>query len=963
MTGPAAGPGSSCVFMRTSALFLACLALLPATSHAQSVRLQGRVLDAVTKAPVPGVYLRFRGVADTTDVHAGATADDGAFTIPGLAPARYRLTAERLGYATLTRAFTIDRANPNAGDLLMTPEAVPQPGITVKASPPTAIQKADTTEFAADAVKTAKDANAEDLVAKLPGVTVDNSGTVKSNGEQVKQVLVDGKPYFGGDPTIALRNLPAEVVDKIQVYDQMSDQSQFTGFDDGQSVRTMNVTLRGRRRMQFGKLSAGRGDRGRYQAAGNETIVRGAQRWSLLGLANNVNQQNFSAQDLVGALSSGGGQRGGGFGGAGEGRRFGSGGGGGRDRGPGGAGGGAFGGNAAGPGSFFVGQQDGVTSTVSTGSNFNGAVTKTLQGNGSYFFNHTDNDNTQMLARTFAPPLDSIARYGQASVTNTRNDNHRVDARMEWTPDSSNSVVVQPRLYFQRNRSASDQAGSNVRDDGSTLNLADNAGSTTTSGNNLSGHVIARHKFAARGRTLSLDLGGGGTLRDNAGSQRSTLLYPLFPAAGDTVDERTGVNTTTRSMSARAVLTEPLGAHSLLQLFYAPSGTFSRSRSNAFLLDAVSGNYVLPDSALTNTFENTSIAQNGGAGILMRRGGLNLMANVAYQRSTLRSEQTYPAGGTISRTFRDVLPSLMLNWNGPDRSNLRVSLQSSTRPPAISQLQNVTDNSNPLILTSGNPDLKQSTSQSLVTRYSHTDPAKSRTLFAMLSLQRTGRYIANQTVTATRDTVVAGGLVLLRGTQLVSPVNLEGAWNANSFVTVGRPVARLKSVLNLIGGVSYARTPGLIGRTETVSNTWAINPGVTLASNISPNLDFTLNYNGTINLARNTATNAADGDYYTHSAGLRLNVTLPNGIVLRDEVNHALTDGVSGGYDQDVVLWNSSIAKKLFKDDRGELRLSGADVLGQNRSTRRTVTETYIQDVRNRTLGQYVMLTFTYTMR
>ena len=244
--------------MRKLALLFVLLPLSPVLAGAQTVDLRGRVLDAATKTPVPGVYLRLRGASDTTDVHAGATGDNGAFTISGLAPTAYRLTAERIGYATLTRTLLVERTNPNAGDLLMVPEAVPQPGITVNASPPTAIQKADTTEFAADAVKTAKDATAEDLVAKLPGVTVDNSGTVKSNGEQVKQVLVDGKPFFGGDPTLALRNLPAEVIDKIQVYDQLSDQSQFTGFDDGQSVRTMNVTLRGRRRMQFGKVSGGR---------------------------------------------------------------------------------------------------------------------------------------------------------------------------------------------------------------------------------------------------------------------------------------------------------------------------------------------------------------------------------------------------------------------------------------------------------------------------------------------------------------------------------------------------------------------------------------------------------------------------------------------------------------------------------------------------------------------------------
>jgi hypothetical protein len=942
----------------------------PVPARSQTV-LRGRILDRDTKAGVPGVYLRVVALADTTARHGGTTRDDGTFEIRGLAIGAYRLRGERIGYAPLDRAVTVDQPEVDAGAMLLTSVAIPNSGIDVRESPPTAIQKADTTEFSAPAFKTHPDANAEELVQKMPGITVDNSG-VKSNGEAVRQVLVDGKPYFGGDPTLALRNLPADVIDKIQVYDKMSDQSEFTGFDDGQSVRTMNVSLRAdRRRAQFGRLNAGVGDRGRYMASGNESVIRGARRLSLLGTANNVNQQNFSAQDLLGALDAGGGRGGGG---AGEGRRFGGGGGGGGRRGPGGGFGGggdggfgggasggfggAFGGGAAGPGSFLVGPQDGVTTTDAIGTNFNGPLVKNLDANASYFFNHTDNDNTQLLSRTYAPPLDSVAAYAQSSRSHARNDNHRADARFEWNPDSSNSIVLQPRLYFQSNHSESVTHTMESRADGSSLQSADATSGTAPHGNNLSGHVIARHKFATRGRTLSLDLGGGGTLRDGDSRLVSDVIAG---AAGDTIDQASSVHTTTTSLSARAVYTEPLFSHALLQLFYAPSGTLSRSASDGFDRDPLTGALTLPDSALTNTFESRSVAHNGGAGVLMKRGKLNLMANVAFQASSLRSKRRQPAGADVSRDFQDVLPSLMLNWNTPDRRNLRLSFQTSTRPPSIAQLQNVVDNSNPLILTTGNPDLDPSRNQTLVARYSRTEPAKSRSLFTVVSLQHAGSYIANRTFTAVRDTVI-GGAVLHPGTQLVQPVNLDGSWNASTFVTVSRPLSWIKSVLNMTGGVTFARTPGLVGTIETASNTWALNPGVTVASNISPDLDFTLTYNGTVNLVRNATAGASNGDYYTHSIGLRINVTTWNSLTLRDEVSNAVTSGLTGDYDQNTVLWNSSVGKKLFKDERGEIRLTATDVLGQNRSTRRTVTESYIQDARNRTLGRYVMLTFTYAL-
>jgi hypothetical protein len=948
------------------------LVLLPAAAQAQTVRLRGRILDGASRSPVAGADVRLVNTADTTDSRAGATGDDGAFTFTGLSLRAYRLDAARIGYAPLRQTIVLKRVDQDVGALWMVAAPVQVKGVVVRASPPTAVQEADTTEFAAQAVKVNRDATSEDLIQKMPGVTVTN-GTVKSNGETVRQVLVEGKPFFGGDPSIALRNLPADVVDKIQVYDQLSDQSQFTGFDDGQSVKTMNITLRpDRRAAQFGKVNGGYGDHDRYLAGGNESFMRGLTRLSLIGLVNNINQQNFSGQDLLGVLNTSG-QRGG-FGGGPNGRRAGGGGrggrGGGGNGGTGGFGGGGLGGfgggqgsGLAGPGSFLTGAQDGVTTTQSVGSNLSGTFWKTLQANLSYFFNHTDNHDTQTLSRQYSPPLDSIAVYGQSASPENRNDNHRVDARFEWTADSSNSFVEQPRLYFQSNHTTNSLVGSNTSLDGTPVNRAENDNNGATLGNNLSNHLVARHRFARRGRTLSLDLGAGATLKDGTSSLHSLVDYFGGAATSDTVDERSSLRTTARSLSARVAYTEPVGPRAMLMLSYSPSVTVSRAHNLAFQLDPLTQAYSRADTALSNTFENTSAAQNGGVGLLLRTARLNGMLNVAFQHSTLNSDQTFPVARRVAKSFDDVLPSLTLNVSTADHRNLRLSYFTATRAPSISQLEDVVDNSNPLILTTGNPNLHQSNTQTLVGRYSRTDPLRSRSLFFLLSLQHTSHYIANQTLTAARDTVVEGGIVLRQGTQLVSPVNLEGAWSASTFTTYSRPVKWLGSVLNLSGGLTYGRTPGLVGMLESVASTYAINGGVVLASNVSENVDFTLSYNETYNIARNAAATSTNSDYYVHSVRLKLNLVTWQGFTLRDEVTNALTSGVAGGYDQDIVLWNSSLGKKLFKDERGELRLTGTDVLDQNRSSTHTVTSTYLQDVRNETLGKYVMLTFTYALK
>jgi len=280
----------------------------------------------------------------------------------------------------------------------------------------------------------------------------------------------------------------------------------------------------------------------------------------------------------------------------------------------------------------------------------------------------------------------------------------------------------------------------------------------------------------------------------------------------------------------------------------------------------------------------------------------------------------------------------------------------------VGQLQNVVDNSNPLILTSGNPSLRQSTLDTFVGRYSRTDPARSRSLFVLLSLQHTRHYIGSQTLTAHSDTVVDNGILLPRGTQFVIPVNLASAWTASAFTTYSRPASLLRSVLNLSLGLSGARTPGLIGRTESITNSYVFSDGVVLASNVSENLDFTVTYNGAYNVARNSLNSSSNADYYTHSLGVSLSVVTWEGLTMRQELSQSLATGATGDYGLDIAMWNMSVGKRIL-DDRGELRLTGNDVLDQNKSVTRTVTPAYVQDTRSQVLRPYVMLMLTYQLK
>ncbi|HUI63719.1 MAG TPA: carboxypeptidase regulatory-like domain-containing protein, partial [Bacteroidota bacterium] len=306
------------------------LTLFPALLQAQTAEVSGRVVDSMTKSPLKGVHIRLTNERDSTELYLSATDAQGAFSIPKVRYQTFRLEATLVGFDRLSQTIRVERPLVVLGDLQLTLRLIPLGEVVVRRDPPPTVQKADTTEFNALAFKTHPDATTEELLAKLPGVTVDNSGTVTAQGEQVQQILVDGRPFFGNDPTVAIRNLPADAIEKIQVFDKMSDQAEFTGFDDGQAIKTINIITRPEKRNRgFGKLAGGYGDDTRYQTGGDINIFSGGTRLSMIGLSNNVNQQNFSTQDILGVINSSN-QRAGAFAGGGSlGMRGGGGGGGG----------------------------------------------------------------------------------------------------------------------------------------------------------------------------------------------------------------------------------------------------------------------------------------------------------------------------------------------------------------------------------------------------------------------------------------------------------------------------------------------------------------------------------------------------------------------------------------------------------------------------------------------------------
>ena len=464
-------------------IFFGLFFLISGAAFAQTT-VTGKLIDSTSKETLIGAKVTLESTTDKSITLNALTTPSGNFTFPAVQPGTYRFTLSYIGYDPMTRQVTVATTPLNLGTIAAQAASKNLREVTVTAKAPIATVKGDTTSFNARTYKTNPNANSEELVRKLPGVTVEN-GTVKAQGEDVQRVTVDGREFFGQDATLALRNLPAEVVDRVEVYNRQSDQARFSGFDDGQTTKTINIVTKPENQNgQFGKVFGGYGTDSKYIGGGNINWFNKDQRLAIIGLSNNINQQNFASQDLLGVLGNAGGQRRGGGGNF----RGGQGGGGFQGGGGGNFRGGFQGGGGA--GNFLVGQQSGITTTNALGLNYSDNFGKKTVFTGSYFFNNSNNANNQLINRDYLTSGLADQLYTENNATDSRNYNHRFNLRLEHNFDIKNQLIITSNANFQNNNSGNSTAGSTLGSQNALLNSTTNRFDKHTAGNSISGEVL-----------------------------------------------------------------------------------------------------------------------------------------------------------------------------------------------------------------------------------------------------------------------------------------------------------------------------------------------------------------------------------------------------------------------------------------------------------------------------------------
>lgn len=941
--------------------------------NAGSGTITGSVIDSSDESVMVGVNVFAVSVADSTRGFGEVTGSDGRFAISVRPAGAYDVTFSFIGFESVERRIDVPRGRVDIGQVKMKFDVLLMDEVRIEAVQERVEVRGDTTIFNAAAFKVNPDATAEDLLAKLPGVVVDG-GEVQVQGETVRRVLVDGREFFGQDPAAALRNLPSEIIDRIEVYDRQSDQAQFTGFEDDNTEKTINIiTLTGKSNGQFGKLYGGYGSEEHYISGGNINIFDDDRRISIIGLSNNVNQQNFSIDDLLGVVGSAGGRSG--FGGRGGGRRGGRGaGGGGRPGGGGGRGGGGDrarlggfsgrgGGGGGNPSNFLVGSQGGINTTHAIGLNYSDQIGSKLSVTGSYFFNKSDNTSASLLDREYYLGEGASQFYDENTSSTADNNNHRLSGRITYTIDDKNSLIFTPRLSTQSNQASSFLFGTNVLDTAEQISQTTNDYISDNRGYNGSASLLVRHRFDKQGRTLSLNLTASANNQTGDTSQISNNLFFDGGVGDQLIDQKTDSDRGGSALSARLAFTEPIGAFGQLQINYSPRRSISDSERLANTVDPVTNTYSILDPVLSNQFDNTVWTQRGGISYTRRKRGTRIRIGSDVQTVNLTGDQTFPVAFGVDKTFTNLLPRIELQIGSSRQKSLRLQYRTSTSTPSISQLQDVIDNSNPLILSSGNPDLRQSFTNSFSARFNSTNLQNGRIFFGFASFTTSRDYIGDESLIAVTDLVLDGGVPLQQGSQFSRPVNLDGYRNLRTFFTFGRPASFIKSNVNLNGGVTWTRTPGIINSIENVSEVTGFNGGLVLSSNISPRLDFTLSQNFSYNISENSIYPELDTNYTQYRASGKVTAMPTKSLVLETSLNYSSYGGLGDSFDSRSILLNAALGYKFLAGNGGEVRLIVADILNQNTNVSRSVTEFYVEDQSSNVLGRYLLLNFTYTLR
>lgn len=894
-------------------LILLLFITLPGLLYGQGGRDVSGVVKDSTGTSVIAATVKLTSPKDTLFTR---TDIDGNFIFRNVKSSQFLLSITSLGYRSFNQRYLFkDAATPLKLDpITLKIQSNMLSEVTVTGAMPVTI-KEDTVEYRASDYPVRENSVAEDVIRKLPGVEVDKDGNVTTQGKSVTRVRVNGKDFFDGDLKTATQNLPADVIEKIQIIDDYGDQANVSGIRDGDPEKILNITISpSKNKGMIANMVAGGGTEDRYQVSGMGQFMNNNRQLAVLLNLNNTNANLF---DFVG----GGNQRGGRF------------------RGGGGSGGGNSG---------------GITNTTAGGLNYRNDFGSKISVYGSYSVQNRNTDiNQNSLTKTSGSGIEVID--SAMSFSNNVNISHRFNFNLEYKIDSLNYLKVSPSVNYTG--SSSDGYSSSViqersRQDQNTVSSSDSHSPA------VGGDLLYNHRFVKPGRNLSFSLSLNNSTTKNDQDRDDDFRFYSAEDLGLYTDSSSHrlIRTDNERFNTTANITysEPIGVYSRLDFSY----NFNRSSYDNSRITQLegAGGYVPVDS-LSNVFDYSFTTNRFGLSYRYDRLKLyNFSIGLSAQPSLLKG-YSETNGVRSRREGFNFFPNARFVYNFAKTRALNINYSGSSSEPSYNQIQPVVDLSNPQRPIVGNPDLKSAFNQTVNLRYNNFDPAAGTFFMVGVAGNITNNRITSNIVKIRQPVIESAGDTTFNLIQETRYLNTNGYYAANGFYSWSRPFAERKYTLHLNGSVNYTNDVSYSDNLENIGKTWSLSQGLRMQVNPNENIDITPGASYRHSWVDYSLPANFDTKNTTWSMSLSGRIYFLKSYVLGFDGTKSINQGFSSSITSNPLIINTYLEKQFF-NKRGRLRLQGYDLLNQGTNVSSTQGEnSYVESNSNR-LTRYFMLSF-----
>jgi len=846
---------------------------------------------------------------------AGTTANiDGKFTLQGVSAGKYILETSYVGYTSVKQPVTVGNSRVDVGTIEMNEATNVLKEVSVVAVKTPIKVMEDTVEYNADSYHTQPNAVVEDLLKRLPGVEVGTDGAITANGKTVSKILIDGKEFFSDDPQVASKNLPANMVDKLQVVDRKSDMARLTGVDDGEDETVINLTFKKNMNQGwFGTAEGGYGTDDRYMGSFNVNRFWNGNQITLLGNFNNINQIGFTDSN---------------------GNRF-----------------RRFGGN------------NGITDSRALGLNFNVGKDEIIRVGGDIMWSNTDATSVTRQEREYL--FEDHSTYSKINKrTRDRGNNFRADFRVLWKPDSFNTLEFRPNLSANFNKSNDTELTSYFN---SAMNkVSDNTADANSKGDSyeFGARLIYSHNFKRhRGRSFSIS----GQYRysnvtETSKSINDFVRYILEEDPDNTEDtsellnQYTDNHTWSNQVMGQFTWTEPLGdvaKGNFLTFSYRMNYRWNNADK---LVYNIPDDYELdifppvgeqPDLDYSNRYRNNYFNQNIRLGYKKVSSKANFEVGMALVPQMSKSIYLDNADKNIDRWVWNYSPFLRYRYKFSKRSSIHLNYRGMSSQPTMAQLQPVLDISNPTNQIQGNPNLDPSFNHNMMIRFQDFNMESQRSIMLMGDFQFTQNAIVSKTTM--RDD----------GTRLTEYANVNGVWNGRVMNMFSMPLRNKSWSISNHVFVNAQHNVGFNNGLRNTSFSFSVreSPGITFRPD---NFELELRPMYSLQTTRNSLQSTTNQTVHNYGGRFDGTYYTPWGLTIQTDINYSATEGYAAGYNTRTWMWNATISQQFLRSKALTLAVKVYDLLNQRNNIRRNITANYIDDIEYNSLTRYFMVTLSY---